>query len=130
MQGRGFLHRLVLVVVLSQALVLHGLAGAWAKATGTPESHGTSGYLCAPSVSETTPAQPFPGAPADEGSAAYFDCLFMCTAAGAGAAMLPTEFAWLSHRLAVANPVFGYLFDIAVSPVSGAMPARGPPNPV
>jgi hypothetical protein len=130
MQGRGLLHRLVLVVVLSQALVLHGLAGAWAKAAGVPESHGASGYLCAPSGSETMPAQPFSGDPADEGSTAHSDCLFMCTAAGAGSAMLPAQFAWFSHRFVTTNPVPQYLSDVAMVHVPGAMPARGPPSPV
>ena len=125
MQGCDLFRRLGLVVVLSQALVLHGLAGAWAKAASAPESHGAaSGYLCALSDPAEAPAQPLP---AGEGSA-HSDCLFMCTAAGGGATMLPAEFAWLSHRFVVARPVFEHLYAVVLVLKPSAMPARGPPT--
>lgn len=125
MQGCDLLRRLIVVALLSQALVLHGLAGAWARAAGAPESHGAAGgYLCAASGSETPPAQPVP----TDGPAAHSDCLVMCTAAGGGPAMLPAEFAWLSHRFAIADPVLKYLSGIIIAPAPSAMPARGPPT--
>lgn len=125
MQGRHFFRRLVLTILLSQALALHGLAGVWGKTLALAGPHEAGAYLCALSGPNATPEQPLP---ADRGSSPHYDCLFMCAAAGSGPAIPPAELSLDPARIASAVSVLGYLMEIARTPEAGAMPARGPPG--
>lgn len=127
MQERDLYRRLGMVVLLAQALTLHGLSGAWAKAAGAAASHASAGgYLCAFLDGAGSPQTD----PADESTGFHFDCPFMCAATcGPAAATANSSWVPLTHG-SFTNKVLNYHVVPIESDERGATFPRGPPTAV